>query len=212
MTAPSGIRLSPASHLAQVRGATSTCRAALAIDRPRLLRIFLRSCPFIPAYPRLSVPVKSGPFLPDHAEPKSTWPLKSVPCLPVHTCPHGTTPRLACLTLTGQTLPITSVICPNAPHLSCLTHPLSASIEPASTDRTFAHLPRRTSPHQAQTHPAIPAISYRITPERNKPILSCHALPCPTRNHRAGPLLPYPAASSASMRPRVLCPARPRSG
>lgn len=46
--APSGIFCTPDSHRANVRGETSTCRAAFANDRPRDLRRALSSAPTMP--------------------------------------------------------------------------------------------------------------------------------------------------------------------
>ena len=48
LVAPSGIFWTPDSHLAKVRGETSTCRAAFASDKPRVLRNCFSSEPTIP--------------------------------------------------------------------------------------------------------------------------------------------------------------------
>ena len=69
--APSGILRSPDSHRAQVRGVTSTCRAACASDRPSLFRHALSSVPVMLSVHHLSRRFLTCiPVLPRHAAPR----------------------------------------------------------------------------------------------------------------------------------------------
>ena len=60
-SAPSGMFCAPDSHRANVRGETSTCRAAFASDKPRDLRSALSSDPVIENNQRHTSAYLSGP-------------------------------------------------------------------------------------------------------------------------------------------------------
>ena len=97
----------PDSHRANVRGETSTCRAAFASDRPRVLRRAFSSDPVITwphlaihshTTPRLATP-RTGketrenlrPTTPSPTMPRRSIPYRAEHC---HTGPYLTTPSL----------------------------------------------------------------------------------------------------------------------
>ena len=93
-TAPSGMFWTPDSHRANVRGETSTCRAAFASDKPRDLRKDFSSDPSMPhlSMTRLCSPYPTPPCLspPYHSRTYPTPPDRGLPC---PAAPSQTLPR-----------------------------------------------------------------------------------------------------------------------
>ena len=175
LTAPSGMFWTPDSHRANVRGETSTCRAAFASDSPRDFRNAFSSEPSISrhtgplltsayhAWANLAKPDQNVPF-PTAARPAAPKLAKPRLAMPRFTIPQPTAPlpypatQGHCEPHPAYPCQVTHDVAITAPSMKALELQCLATPELAGPKTTP---PKPAIPHRAQ---AIRAESYPSTP------------------------------------------------